>query len=61
MRKSLFLLSAVLYLAATAALGYVIKLLARNASNGRIGTLQTSFVIPNLERETTRRTGRAAG
>jgi len=30
---------------------YVIKLLARDAETGRIGTYQTSFVIPNLERE----------
>jgi len=30
---------------------YVIKLLARNASTGRIGTFQSSFVVPNLERE----------
>jgi VWFA-related protein len=33
---------------------YVIKVLARNASTGRIGTFQSSFVIPNLERERTR-------
>ncbi|HUL74312.1 MAG TPA: VWA domain-containing protein [Vicinamibacterales bacterium] len=31
---------------------YVIKLLARNASTGRMGTFQTSFIVPNLERET---------
>jgi VWFA-related protein len=30
---------------------YVIKLLARDSETGRIGTYQTSFVIPNLERE----------
>ncbi|HXH25883.1 MAG TPA: VWA domain-containing protein, partial [Vicinamibacterales bacterium] len=30
---------------------YVIKLLARDSVTGRIGTYQTSFVIPNLERE----------
>jgi hypothetical protein len=30
---------------------YVIKLLARNASTGRIGTFQAPFVVPNLERE----------
>ncbi len=33
---------------------YVIKLLARNGSTGRIGTFQTSFTIPNLEREAVR-------
>ncbi|MGE5835638.1 MAG: VWA domain-containing protein [Acidobacteriota bacterium] len=33
---------------------YVIKVLARNAATGRIGTFQSSFVIPNLERERTR-------
>jgi VWFA-related protein len=33
---------------------YVIKLLARNTTTGRIGTFQTSFVVPNLEREHTR-------
>lgn len=32
---------------------YVIKLLARNNSTGAIGTLQASFTVPNLERETT--------
>ena len=32
---------------------YVIKLLARNASTGRMGTFQTSFVVPNLERDAT--------
>jgi VWFA-related protein len=32
---------------------YVIKILARNASTGRMGTFQTSFIVPNLERETT--------
>lgn len=31
--------------------GYVIKLLVRDATTGRIGTFQTSFTIPNLERE----------
>ena len=30
---------------------YTIKLLARDATTGRIGTYQKSFVIPNLERE----------
>jgi VWFA-related protein len=30
---------------------YVIKVLARNAATGRIGTFQSSFTIPNLERE----------
>jgi hypothetical protein len=30
---------------------YVIKVLARNAETGRIGTYQTSFVIPNLMKE----------
>jgi VWFA-related protein len=30
---------------------YVIKMLARNARSGRIGTFQTSFTIPNLDRE----------
>jgi VWFA-related protein len=30
---------------------YVIKFLARNAETGRIGTYQTSFVIPNLMKE----------
>jgi hypothetical protein len=33
---------------------YVIKLLARNGTTGRIGTFQASFTIPNLEREATR-------
>jgi VWFA-related protein len=33
---------------------YVIKVLARNAATGRIGTFQSSFTIPNLERERTR-------
>jgi VWFA-related protein len=32
---------------------YVIKVLARNAATGRIGTFQSSFTIPNLERERT--------
>jgi len=30
---------------------YVIKVLARDATTGRIGTFQKSFVVPNLERE----------
>src|SRR5205823_259424 len=30
---------------------YVIKFLARDAETGRIGTFQTSFTIPNLNRE----------
>jgi VWFA-related protein len=30
---------------------YVIKMLARNSETGRIGTFQTPFTIPNLERE----------
>lgn len=30
---------------------YVIKLLARDSETGRMGTYQTSFTIPNLERE----------
>ena len=30
---------------------YVVKILARNAETGRIGTYQTSFVIPNLMKE----------
>jgi VWFA-related protein len=33
---------------------YVIKVLARDSTTGRIGTFQTSFTIPNLEREDTR-------
>jgi VWFA-related protein len=33
---------------------YVIKLLARDAETGRIGTYQTAFTIPNLNREETR-------
>src|SRR5688572_27092216 len=33
---------------------YVIKFLARDAEAGRIGTYQTSFVIPNLNIENTR-------
>jgi VWFA-related protein len=33
---------------------YVIKVLARDATTGRIGTYQTSFKVPNLVRETTR-------
>lgn len=33
---------------------YVVKLLVRNATTGRIGTFQTSFTIPNLEREDSR-------
>ena len=31
---------------------YVIKVLARDATTGRIGTFQTPFVVPNLVRET---------
>ena len=30
---------------------YVIKFLARNAETGRIGTFQTNFVVPNLNKE----------
>jgi hypothetical protein len=30
---------------------YAIKLLIRDAETGRMGTYQTSFVIPNLEKE----------
>ena len=33
---------------------YVIKVLARDATTGRIGTFLQTFVIPNLERETER-------
>jgi VWFA-related protein len=33
---------------------YVIKVLARDATTGRIGTFLQSFVVPNLERETER-------
>jgi VWFA-related protein len=33
---------------------YTIKFLARDAETGRIGTYQTDFVIPNLNKETTR-------
>ena len=33
---------------------YVIKMLARDATSGRIGTFQTSFTIPNLDREAVR-------
>lgn len=33
---------------------YVIKVLARNTTTGRIGTFQTSFTIPNLQREKVR-------
>jgi VWFA-related protein len=33
---------------------YVIKVLARDAETGRIGTYQASFAIPNLNREQTR-------
>lgn len=33
---------------------YVIKVLARDTTTGRIGTFQTSFTIPNLEREKVR-------
>jgi hypothetical protein len=31
---------------------YVIKVLARDAETGRIGTYQAGFVVPNLDRET---------
>jgi VWFA-related protein len=30
---------------------YIIKVLARNAETGRIGTFQTNFVVPNLNKE----------
>jgi hypothetical protein len=30
---------------------YVIKVLARDAETGRVGTFQASFVVPNLEKE----------
>ena len=30
---------------------YTIKFLARDAETGRIGTYQTAFVIPNLNKE----------
>jgi len=33
---------------------YVIKILARDAETGRIGTYQASFAVPNLNRETQR-------
>jgi VWFA-related protein len=33
---------------------YVIKILARNAETGRIGTYQASFVVPNLNKEVLR-------
>ena len=33
---------------------YVIKVLARNAETGRIGTYQTEFVVPNLNKELVR-------
>jgi len=33
---------------------YVIKVLARDATSGRIGTFLSSFVVPNLEREQVR-------
>jgi VWFA-related protein len=33
---------------------YVIKVLARDATTGRIGTYQTNFTVPNLVRESTR-------
>ncbi len=33
---------------------YVIKVLARDGTTGRIGTFQKSFIVPNLEREKTR-------
>jgi hypothetical protein len=32
---------------------YTIKLLARDADSGRIGTFQSAFVVPNLKREMT--------
>jgi hypothetical protein len=32
---------------------YVMKFLARDAETGHIGTFQTSFVVPNLDREAT--------
>jgi VWFA-related protein len=37
---------------------YVIKVLARDTTTGRIGTFQTSFVIPNLERDRDREKAR---
>src|SRR6185295_18669269 len=33
---------------------YVIKVLARNADTGRIGTYQTDFIAPNLDKELVR-------
>jgi len=33
---------------------YVLKVLARNESTGRIGTFQTAFTVPNLDREVAR-------
>jgi hypothetical protein len=33
---------------------YTIKVLARNAETGRIGTFQADFVVPNLNKETVR-------
>ena len=33
---------------------YVIKVLARNADTGKIGTYQTAFVVPDLDKEETR-------
>jgi hypothetical protein len=33
---------------------YVMKFLARDAETGHIGTFQTTFVVPNLDRETAR-------
>jgi len=33
---------------------YVIKFLARNAETGRIGTYQTEFIVPNLNKEAVR-------
>jgi len=33
---------------------YVIKVLARNADTGKIGTYQTAFVVPDLDQEETR-------
>jgi hypothetical protein len=33
---------------------YVLKFLARDAETGHVGTFQTTFVVPNLDRETAR-------
>src|SRR4029079_17855102 len=33
---------------------YVLKVLARNEITGRIGTFQTAFTVPNLDREAAR-------